>query len=737
MLSLRLYPITVLPFVSEFWWIPAPRATSLSTPQLPLCFRKHTNARRDRLSRAVPIRGYHPDGPKEKVEDVTFAHLRLQDRQWRQEPFIEADLGHLDAIIGLRWLQRYKALPDCAASKIIWRKGDLPPRAPRNTDIIIDPRNLGGQIRPDHQVDADRRDALIARDQRRRREHPTERVGIAAIRLANPPRIRRTKEPSTFSTDQAASYCKMHVALNVLNADVRYDSEYDSGYESNDLALPPKQRIDTAGFALDAYNISVPLMRLWVRRARQGRCAVGTVSLEEIDREIDHHLQRRFDKTLPLPEDESDAVRELIEAKLPAYLSDYADVCSKVRSDELPPPRESDHKIKLTNGKPLTSSPIYHMSLEHLQLMKDYLQENLAKGFISKSLSPYASPVLFAKKPGGGWRFCVDFRKLNARTEIDPYPLPLIEEVLDKLQGATIFTKVDVRQAFNRIRMHADSISLTAFRTRYGVYQYNVLPFGLCNGPATFQRYINEVLFDLLDECCTAYVDDILIYSKDAAEHQKHVRQVFSRLRAAGLQVDIKKSEFSVTRTKFLGFIISTHGLAVDPDKIEAIVHWQEPTTIKGIQSFLGFCNFYRRFIHEYGRIALPLIQLTKKGLAWSWTDAHQEAFERLKQALIAAPVLVHFNPRLETILETDASGGVAAGVLSQKSEADGFFHPVAFYSKTLSATEMRYDIHDKEMLAIVLALKRWKADLVSLRTPFLIITDHKALEYFSEKTGP
>ncbi len=275
-----------------------------------------------------------------------------------------------------------------------------------------------------------------------------------------------------------------------------------------------------------------------------------------------------------------------------------------------------------------------------------------------------------------------------------------------------------MRQAFNRIRMHADSISLTAFRTRYGVYQYNVLPFGLCNGPATFQRYINEVLFDLLDECCTAYVDDILIYSKDAAEHQKHVRQVFSRLRAAGLQVDIKKSEFSVTRTKFLGFIISTHGLAVDPDKIEAIVQWQEPTTIKGIQSFLGFCNFYRRFIHEYGRIALPLIQLTKKGLAWSWTDAHQEAFERLKQALIAAPVLVHFNPRLETILETDASGGVAAGVLSQKSEADGFFHPVAFYSKTLSATEMRYDIHDKEMLAIVLALKRWKADLVSLRTP-------------------
>ncbi len=329
----------------------------------------------------------------------------------------------------------------------------------------------------------------------------------------------------------------------------------------------------------------------------------------------------------------------------------------------------------------------------------------------------------------------MDYRKLNTHTEIDLYPLPLIDEVLNKLQGVTIFTKVDMRQTFNRIRIHPDSVDLTIFRIRYGTYRYNVLPFDLCNGPATFQRYINEVLFDLLDECCMAYVDDILIYSTNAEEHEGHVKAILDRFRKAGLHIDIKKSEFSVTCTKFLGFIISTEGIAVNPEKIDTIRQWQEPETIKGIQSFLGFCNFYRRFIQKYGRITFPFIHLTKikvKG-SWRWSDEEQEAFERLKSALTSAPILVHFNPSCDTILETDASDGVAAGVMSQKG-TDGFYHPIAFYSKTLSPAEMNYPIHDKELLAVILTLKKWKADLQSIRLPFLIITDHRVLEYFSEK---
>ncbi len=363
---------------------------------------------------------------------------------------------------------------------------------------------------------------------------------------------------------------------------------------------------------LNASILSIGAIRLYARKAKRDPhyADFGHVTLDEIDRLIEERWEEKRARALQiristiqggLPDTKSDEVRRLITEKLPLYLADYADVCSKTNSDVLPPSRSYDHKIKFKDpSKPFQNiSPLYQMSMEHLQLLKEYLQENLQKGFISRSQSPYASPVLYAKKPGGGWRFCMDYRKLNTHTEIDLYPLPLIDEVLNKLQGVTIFTKVDMRQAFNRIRIHPDSVDLTTFRTRYGTYRYNVLPFGLCNGPATFQRYINEVLFDLLDECCTAYVDDILIYSTNAEEHEGHVKAVLDRLRKAGLHIDIKKSEFSVTRTKFLGFIISTEGIAVDPEKIDAIRQWQEPETVKGVQSFLGFCNFYRRFIRS------------------------------------------------------------------------------------------------------------------------------------------
>src|SRR6266480_6412625 len=181
------------------------------------------------------------------------------------------------------------------------------------------------------------------------------------------------------------------------------------------------------------------------------------------------------------------------------------------------------------------------------------------------------SPVLFAKKPGGGWRFCVDYRKLNSITKKDQYPIPLIEETLARLSKARIFTKLDVRYAFNRIRLKEDIEDLTTFCTHYGSYKYRVMPFGLCNGPASFQRFINSVLFDYIDDFCTAYINDILIYSEDPLEHKAHVCKVLDRLRQASLPVDIKKSEFSVTSTKYLGFIISTEGITIDPDKVAII----------------------------------------------------------------------------------------------------------------------------------------------------------------------
>lgn len=375
------------------------------------------------------------------------------------------------------------------------------------------------------------------------------------------------------------------------------------------------------------------------------------------------------------------------------------------------------------------------MSQEQLRLVKEYLQENLKKGFIVPSNAPFASPVLFVPKPGGrGLRFCVDYRALNAATKKDKYPLPLIEETMQKLASAKIFTKLDVRHAFNRIRLANEAVEdQTTFNTRFGAYKYKVLPFGLCNGPATFQRYINSVLFDYLDQFCTAYIDDILIYSADELEHVSHVNMVLARLKDAGLQVDIKKSEFQVKRTKFLGFIITTEGLEMDPEKVATIRDWPVPRSVKALQSFLGFCNFYRKFLHKYGRYARPLQRLTAKG-AWKPLEPqHVEAFETLKKLALEGGLMAHWNPEYETRMETDCSDGVAGGQLLQL-QPNEVWRPVAFFSSTLNPSEMNYDIHDKEMLAIVKGLREWRGLLMGVQKPFLAITDHRALEYFTTK---
>jgi predicted aspartyl protease len=296
---------------------------------------------------------------------------------------------------------------------------------------------------------------------------------------------------------------------------------------------------------------------------------VFSISLYEIDRILEEKQETSEEK-------------ELL-SLLPVYLRNYADVFSKSASDTLPPHRTYDHKIQLEGENTIGYHPLRRQSTEELLAIRQYLLENLDKGFIEASQAPFASPVLFVKKPSGGLRFCIDFRKLNAITRKDRYPLPLIDETLARISKAKIFTKLDIRQAFHRIRMDPSAEDLTTFRTRYGAYKCKVLPFGLTNGPATYQRYMNDVLFDYLDDFCTAYLDDILIYSDNELDHEGHVTKVLERLRKAGLQADIKKCEFSVTRTKYLGFIIGTNGIEVDPEKVEIIRNWKEPSTVKGI----------------------------------------------------------------------------------------------------------------------------------------------------------
>jgi hypothetical protein len=415
---------------------------------------------------------------------------------------------------------------------------------------------------------------------------------------------------------------------------------------------------------------------------------------------------------------------------LPPHLLEFLDVFSHKDADTLPPHRDCDHNIELKPGTAPPFGPLYNMSLEELKVLRKWLTENLEKGFIRASTSPAAAPVLFAKKPGGGLRFCVDYRGLNAITIKNRYSMPLIQETLSRLSTAKFYTKLDIIAAFNHIRIKEGQEWMTAFNTRYGLFETLVMPFGLSNAPATFQTRINEVLRPFLDIFCTAYIDDILVYSDTLAEHRQHVKSVLGALRGAGLHVDIKKCEFETTEVTYLGMIVSTSGVRMDPKKVQCIVDWQSPSGLKDVQAFLGFSNFYRRFIKGFSRIVKCLVALTKKNTKFVWSKICQTSFETLKRAFVCAPILRHFDPSREIFVETDSSDYVSSGILSQKDD-QGILHPVAFMSKKLDTAECNYEIYDKELLAIVRCFESWRAELQGASYPITVLTDHRNLEYF------
>ena len=400
-------------------------------------------------------------------------------------------------------------------------------------------------------------------------------------------------------------------------------------------------------------------------------------------------------------------------------------------SEALPQHQPWDHEIPIEKDKSPTFGPIYQLSESELKVLKQYVDENLAKGFIRPSTSSAASPILFVPKKDGTLRLCVDYRQLNSITIKDRYALPLINELQDRLQGMTVFTSLDMRGAYNLIRMKEGEEWKTAFRTRYGLYEYLVMPFGLTNAPATMQRMVNEQLHDYLDVFVVAYLDDILIFSKSQAEHETHVRRVLKRLRKAGILLKPEKCEFHKEELEFLGFIVGVHGVRMNPKKVEAVLDWPTPRTVKEIQSFLGFANFYRRFIEGYSRISAPLTELTRKERQFDWTPRAQEAFEELKERFTQAPVLAVFDPEQEITMETDASDFAIGACLSQKQK-DGTLRPVAYYSRKMTPAELNYDVHDKELLAIVIAFEQWRVYLEGSKYPVAVQTDHKNLTTFT-----
>ena len=301
---------------------------------------------------------------------------------------------------------------------------------------------------------------------------------------------------------------------------------------------------------------------------------------------------------------------------------------------------------------------------------------------------------------------------------------------MDRFQGAKIFTKLDLQWAYNLVCMQEGEEWKTAFHTRYGHFEYLVMPFGLTNAPATCQALVNDTLREYLDLFCVAYLDDILIYSKDKESHTKHVQLVLEALCKKDLKLKPEKCEFYKTEIEFLGYIVTTEGLKMDPAKVKAVWDWPLPTMVKETQSFLGFANFYRRFIKGYSLMAKPLTDLTRKDTAFAMTQEARQAFDELKTKFMLAPILIAFDPEKETVVETDALDYALGGVISQKGE-DGKLHPIAFYSRKLTSAELNYEIHDKELLAIVECLREWRAYLEGSKYRVKVYSDHKNLLYF------
>lgn len=422
--------------------------------------------------------------------------------------------------------------------------------------------------------------------------------------------------------------------------------------------------------------------------------------------------------------------KKTFEELVPEEYRRHAHVFSEAESNRLPEHKSYDHMIELVPEAKGFHAKVYPLSQpEQIELDK-FIQENLEKGYIRPSKSPMSSPFFFVKKKDGKLRPVQDYRKLNDVTIKNRYPLPLISELMDRLKGAKLFTKLDVRWGYNNIRIKEGDEYKAAFVTNRGLFEPTVMFFGMTNSPATFQNMMNDIFADLVAEGkVTIYLDDILIYSKDLSEHRKVVHEVLQRLKEHDLFLKPEKCEFERAETEYLGVIISENQLRMDPIKVKAVADWPTPQNASDIRRFRGFANFYRRFIKDFGKICKPLDRLTGK-VPWEWGNPEQEAFDELRRQFTAAPVLAMWDFDRPTRVETDASGFAVGGVLEQQAE-DGTWHPVAYRSEAMTETERNYEIYDRELMAIVRAFEDWRHYLEGLPGKFVVFSDHKNLEYW------
>ncbi|GKB26362.1 putative reverse transcriptase domain-containing protein, partial [Tanacetum coccineum] len=369
----------------------------------------------------------------------------------------------------------------------------------------------------------------------------------------------------------------------------------------------------------------------------------------------------------------------------------------------LPLTRQVEFQIDLVPGAAPVARAPYRLAPSEMKELSEQLKELSDKGFIRPSSSPWGAPVLFVKKKDGSFRMCIDYRELNKLTVKNRYPLPRIDDLFDQLQGSSVYSKIDLRSGYHQLRVREEDIPKTAFRTRYGHYEFQVMPFGLTNAPAVFMDLMNRVCKPYLDKFVIVFIDDILIYSKNEQEHKEHLKQILELLKKEELYAKFSKCEFWIPKVQFLGHVIDSEGIHVDPAKIESIKDWTSPKSPTEIRQFLGLAGYYRRFIEGFSKIAKPMTKLTQKKVKFEWGDKQETAFQLLKQKLCSAPILALPEGSEDFIAYCDASKKGLGAVLMQREKV------ISYASRQLKIHEKNYTTHDLELGAVVFALKIWR----------------------------
>ena len=410
--------------------------------------------------------------------------------------------------------------------------------------------------------------------------------------------------------------------------------------------------------------------------------------------------------------------------KFKELIRKYEDIFVKSKN-ELGKSGVTKHGIDVGDVKPVRNRA-YSAVGKRKEIIEGEIRKMLEKGVIRKSKSPWASPITLVPKKNGEIRFCVDYRELNSITKKDSHPLPRINDMLDVFTGSKWFTSLDMASGYWQVEMEEKDIEKTAFITHEGLYEFVVMPFGLCNAPATFQRMMHEVLGELIYTKAPVYIDDVNVHSKTFEQHLKDLQEVFERIRKSGLKLRIDKCHFCYQELKFLGYVIGKDGVKVDQDKIEKVKNFPRPMNITELRGFIGLASYYRRFIKGFSEIVKPLTELFSKNKEYVWNEKRKESFEKLKEKLITAPVLIYPDFEKEFILLTDASDFAWRAVLAQEN-SNNQEHVIQYASGSFTEPEKNYSTTEKECLAVIKGIEKFHQYLYGQK--FKVITDHYALK--------